>query len=87
MSLYTPKLKAAVHSIPVPHDLVMDVVEYPFNPPYLALRFYESHWRHMSERHRRDCAVYLDTIKRIIEAHGIMCTLDPVYDYPSGQTL
>jgi hypothetical protein len=87
--MYSPKLKADIHSIPVPYDFVMDIVYYDLDPrhPYIGLRFYESHWRSMSEKQRRACAVYLDTIKKIVEAHGMNCTLDPVYDQPGTQKL
>jgi hypothetical protein len=85
--IYTPQIKSEVKSIPVPHDFVMDIVEYDFSPPYIALRFYESHWRHLSEKQRIRCALYLDKIKKTIESHGINVTLDPVYDVPGGQQL
>jgi hypothetical protein len=85
--IYTQQIKSKVKSIPVPHDFVMDIVEYDFSPPYIALRFYESHWRHLSEKQRIKCALYLDKIKKTIESHGINVTLDPVYDVPGGQQL
>lgn len=87
MSVYTPKIKAEVHSIKPPHDFVVDIVEYDFSPPWLALRFYESHWRHLSETERLRCIEYLNKIKKIIESHGIDVTIDPVYDVPGGQQL
>lgn len=85
--IYTPKIKSQVQSVPVPSDFVMDIVEYDFAPPYIALRFYESHWRHMSDPERLKCISYMDKIKKIIEAYGIKVTLDPVYDVPGGQQL
>ena len=85
--IYTPKMKTEVKAVPVPHDFVMDIVEYDFQPPYIALRFYESHWRHLSEKQRVRCALYMDKIKKIIEAYGVNVTLDPVYDIPGGQKL
>lgn len=85
--IYTPQLRAAVHTIPVPSDFVMDVVEYDGHPPFLLLRFYSSQWAHFSEQERYRCGVYLDTIKRIINAHGINCSLDPVFDEPNTQRL
>jgi hypothetical protein len=85
--IYTPKMKSAVHSIPVPADFAMDVVEYDMKPPYIGLRFYESHWRHMSEKERARCILYLQKVKKIIEAYGAKVTLDPVYDVPGGQRL
>jgi len=85
--IYTPKIKAAVRRVPVPTDFAMDVVEYDMNPPYIGLRFYESHWRHMSEKERLKCIIYLQKIKVIIQSQGIPVTLDPVYDVPGGQRL
>jgi hypothetical protein len=85
--IYTPKIKAQVHTIPVPSDFVMDVVEYDMKPPYIGLRFYESHWRHMSEKERIKCIMYLQKVKTIIQGYGINVTLDPVYDVPGGQKL
>lgn len=85
--IYTPKIKSQVHSIPVPSDFVMDIVEYDMHPPYIGLRFYESHWRHMSEKERLMCIVYLQKVRKIIQSHGIQVTIDPVYDVPGGQKL
>jgi len=85
--IYTPKIKQQVHSIPVPSDFVMDVVEYDMHPPYIGLRFYESHWRHFSDNERFKCIVYLQKVKNVIQSHGIQVTLDPVYDVPGGQKL
>jgi hypothetical protein len=87
VSIYTPKIKQQVRSVPVPQDFVMDIVEYDFTPPYIALRFYESHWRHMTDNERLKCIKYLQKIKKIIEINGIQVTIDPVYDVPGGQTL
>lgn len=85
MSVYTPQIKEAVRSVSVPKDFVMDIVQYDFHPPYIALRFYESHWRHMNDKERLKCIAYLQKIKKIIESHGVSVTLDPVYDIPGGQ--
>jgi hypothetical protein len=85
--IYTPKIKREVHAIPVPSDFVMDVVEYDMKPPYIGLRFYESHWRHMTEKERIRCIMYLQKVKKVIEAYGVSVTLDPVYDVPGGQKI
>lgn len=85
--IYTPVIKRQVHSIPVPANFVMDVVEYDFQPPYIGLRFYESHWRHMNDKERLKCINYMTKVKNIIESHGVQVTLDPVYDLPGGQQL
>lgn len=85
--IYTPQMKSQVKSVPVPSDFVMDIVEYDMKPPFISLRFYESHWRHLSEKERIGCVLYMQTIKKIIESHGVNVTLDPVYDVPGGQQL
>jgi len=85
--IYTPKMKSEVRSVSVPADFVMDIVEYNFYPPYIALRFYESHWKHMSDSERIKCIGYMNKVKKIIERNGVKVTLDPVYDVPGGQKL
>lgn len=85
--IYTPVIKREVHCIPVPANFVMDIVEYDFQPPYIGLRFYESHWRHMNDKERLSCINYMTKVKKIIESHGVQVTLDPVYDLPGGQQL
>lgn len=89
MTVYTPQIKRQVDSIAIPDYFVMDIVEYDFDPknPYIGLRFYESHWRHMSDRERLKCIEYMSKIKKIFEAYGINVTLDPVYDFPGGQKI
>lgn len=83
--IYTPKMKAAVHSVKVPHDFQVDIVEYDMYPPYIGLRFYESHWARFNDNERLRCIKYLQTLKMIIESFGVMVTLDPVYDTPGVQ--
>jgi hypothetical protein len=85
--IYTPQMKGQVKSIPVPANFVMDIVEYDFNPPYIALRFYESHWRHMNDKERLKCIDYMSKIKKIIQSYNVQVTLDPVYDVPGGQEI
>jgi hypothetical protein len=87
MSIYTPKMRAALKTIKPPHDLQVDIVEYDLYPPFIGLRFYESQWYHLSESERLRCIEYLKDIKRIIEAFGVNATLDPVYDKVGGQKL
>lgn len=85
--IYNSKIQSAVRSVKPPHDFAVDIVEYPFDPPYIGLRFYESHWRHLSENERIRCIEYLAKIKSIIESFGINVTIDPVYDMPGVQQL
>jgi hypothetical protein len=85
--IYTPKMKAAVKSIPVPVDFSLDIIEYNFVPPYIGLRFYESQWRHLSENERIKCISYLAKVKKVIESYGVQVTVDPVYDIPGVQKI
>jgi len=80
---YTPEMKRLVKSLKVPHDFVMDIVEYDFGKgtePYYGLRFYESHWRHLSESERMKCIDYMTKVRAVFKAYGYETTLDPVYD-------
>jgi hypothetical protein len=86
--IYTPKIRSEVRAIPVPSDFIMDIVEFDeFNPPYILLRFYESHWRHMNDKERLKCVQYMDRVKKTVESYGVKVSLDPVYDVPGGQKL
>ena len=84
--IYTPEMKREIKKIKVPHNLPIDTIEYNVGTPFIALRFYESHWRYLTEKERIDCLMYMTAVKGIIEAHGVPVTLDPVYDVPGGQT-
>lgn len=78
--LYTPKIREQVRSVKVPHDFQVDIIEYDMYPPFIGLRFYESHWSYLNELERLHCIEYLTKIKQIIESNGIRVTIDPVYD-------
>jgi len=78
--MYTENMKKAVRSVPVPSDFMMDVVEYPTRPPFLALRFYESQWAQYNDLERLRCIAYLNTIKKVLQSFGCMVALDPVID-------
>jgi hypothetical protein len=83
--IYTPKMKADIHALKVPHDFQVDLIEYDMYPPFIGLRFYESHWRHLNDLERLHCIEYMQKIKDILLAYGVNSTLDPVYDVPNGQ--
>lgn len=75
-----------VDQLKVPADFEMDIVEYDMHPKFIALRFYESHWRHMNDSERLKCIEYMTKVKKIIEAHGVNVTLEPLYDaYNEGK--
>lgn len=79
--IYTPKIRAAVHSISAPHEFVIDIIEYDMQGhQFLGIRFYESQWEYYNEKERLDCILYLDRVKSIIESFGVRATLDPVID-------
>lgn len=82
--IYTPAMKAAVNSVKMPHDLPIDIIGYEMHPPFIGIRFYESHWRYLSEKERLDCIEAILAIKQIIESFGVQATIDPVYDGPAG---
>lgn len=79
--IYTPQIKAAVHSIKSPHDFVIDIIEYDLKGhEFLGIRFYESQWEYYNENERLACIFYLNTVKSVIESFGVRVTLDPVID-------
>lgn len=78
--LYTPKMKEEVRKHKPPHDFLVDIVEYNLNPKFIAVRFYESQWKRYNDSERLKCILYLDTVKSIIESHGVRVTLEPISD-------
>lgn len=77
---YTLNQSKTIKSIPKPHGLKWDLVEYDSFPPFLSLRFYESQWARLTEGQRYDCIIYLKEVKRVLEGFGHNVTLDPVID-------
>lgn len=87
MSIYTPQMRAAVHSVKIPVDgFRMDVVEFDaVAVPWLALRFYWSQWNTFSDSERVKLIEYLTRVKKILEAHFVSVMLDPVMDVPHAK--
>jgi len=85
--IYTPTIRQAVKSISVPHDFIVDFIEYDIDPtkPFMGLRFYESQWNWFTEKERLDCIAYLDKVRNVLTSFGISVTLEPTID--SGETL
>jgi hypothetical protein len=85
--IYTPQVRAAIKSIPVPHEFIVDFIEYDIDPkhPFIGLRFYESQWAWFSEKERLNCLSYLESVKKVLTGFGINATLEPTID--SGETL
>jgi hypothetical protein len=82
--IYTPDVRAAIKSIPVPVEMTVDIVDYG---DYLGIRFYEGQWAHLSENERMKMAMYFQALRKMLERGGIRSTLDPVYDTPGVQKL
>lgn len=87
MSVYTPAMQRAVKDLKVPHDFQVDIVEYDQHPPFIGIRFYESHWARFTDLEKIHCIRYMQNIKNIIESYGVNVTLDPVYDAPGVQQI
>lgn len=85
--IYTPQVRQAVKSVPVPHGFIVDFIEYDIDPayPFMGLRFYESQWNWFNEKERLDCINYLNQVRQILTSFGISATLEPTID--SGETL
>ena len=82
--IYTPIASAAVRSIPMPVEMRVDVVDMD---TYVALRFYESEWSHLSEGERFKMGMYFEAVRKMLLGLSINSTLDPVYDSPGVQQL
>lgn len=85
--IYTPRVRQAVKSVPVPHDFVVEFIEYNIDPrhPFIGLRFYESQWEWYTEKERLHCLTYLEKVKSILTGFGISVTLEPTIN--TGNTL
>jgi predicted metal-dependent TIM-barrel fold hydrolase len=75
--MYTKQMKQAIRSIDAPKDFEISIFDYD---KFLAIQFYESHWRHLSEKERFRCMQYMVKIKTILESLGASVTLDPILD-------
>jgi len=78
-------MKRAVRELKVPHDFILDIVEYDMKPPFISLRFYESQWAYFSESERLRCISYMEKVKKILTGFGVPVTLEPIID--TGETL
>jgi hypothetical protein len=75
--MYTDLMRRAVSSIPIPKEFKMDVVDYG---PFLTLQFYESQWRHFTDKERLRCITYLERVKKALEKLGASVAIDPILD-------
>lgn len=78
--MYTENMRKAVRSIPAPKDFNMDIVDYDH---FLTIQFYESQWRHFTDKERLRCLLYMETIKKTLEKLGASVALDPILDVKS----
>ncbi len=85
--MYTSNMKKAVHSIKPPKDFHMDIVDYEH---FLAIQFYESHWRHMSDPERLRCIEYMTKIKKrenhlsVVSQSNSQLSVEAVTRFDSG---
>ena len=75
--MYTDNMKRAIRSVKAPKDFVISIADYDH---FLAIQFYESHWRHLNDSERLRCINYMAKIKNILESLGANVTLDPILD-------
>ena len=75
--MYTSKMKHAIRSVKAPKDFSISIADYDH---FLAIQFYESHWRHLNDNERLRCIQYMTKIKNILESLGANVSLDPILD-------
>ena len=85
--IYTPEVRRVIKNISVPHDFIVDFIEYNIDPkhPFMGLRFYENQWEWFSEKERFDCLMYLEKVRKVLTGFGINVTLEPTIN--TGSTL
>jgi hypothetical protein len=75
--MYTDKMKRSIRSVKAPKDFQITIADYD---QFLAIQFYESHWRHLNDKERLRCIEYMTRVKNILESLGANVTLDPILD-------
>ena len=75
--MYTDKMKRSIRSVKAPKDFQITIADYD---KFLAIQFYESHWRHLNDNERLRCIEYMMKVKNILESLGANVTLDPILD-------
>lgn len=75
--MYTEQMRKIVAEIRPPKDFEIAIVDYD---KFLAIQFYESHWRHLSDPERLRCIKYMNAVKKALELVGASVTLDPILD-------
>jgi hypothetical protein len=75
--MYTDKMKRSIRSVKAPKDFEISIADYD---KFLAIQFYESHWRHLNDNERLRCIQYMTRVKNILESLGANVTLDPILD-------
>jgi hypothetical protein len=74
---YTNKMRESIRTIKPPKNFEIAIADYD---KFLAIQFYESHWRHLSDPERIRCIEYMTKVKTILESLGASVTLDPILD-------
>jgi hypothetical protein len=75
--MYTEQMRKVVDQIKLPKDFEIAIVDYKH---FLAIQFYESHWRHLTDLERLRCIKYMTTVKKALELLGANVALDPILD-------
>ena len=75
--MYTDKMKRSIRSVKAPKNFEISIADYGH---FLAIQFYESHWRHLNDNERLRCIEYMTKIKNILESLGANVSLDPILD-------
>lgn len=75
--MYTEQMKNVLKQIKPPRDFEIAIVDYDH---FLAIQFYESHWRHLSDPERLRCIKYMNAVKKALELMGARVSLDPILD-------
>lgn len=78
---YNIEMQKAVHLIPKPAMLMMDIVKYP---DFLALRLYEDNFMQFEGVKKEMVIDYVGKIKKVLESYGVRCELEGV---PSARIL
>lgn len=76
-------MRQAVHSIPVPSNFILDIIEFGSGPSgFLLLRFYSDQWYAYTDTQRADCAEYMQKVKDVLGVFGVNASIDPVIGSP-----
>lgn len=81
--VYTEQMRDAIRLVKPPHGFSISIVDYE---TFLGIQFYESEWRHLSDKERYACLTYISKVKSILQSYGVSVTLDPILDIKYNDT-